>query len=94
MTVSPTGIFHIKKYIFSFQSEGRALLKHLHMTLLPANLVPLFATSFCLLKTGPFPGLLRSSSPSGSLRIPILLVFQWIYPASSEYDRSNTIFSF
>jgi hypothetical protein len=52
-----------------------------------------FAASFCSFKNCPFPGLLRSSSPSDSLRIPILPVFQCIYPASSDYDLSSAIFS-
>ena len=36
----------------------------------PPNLPPCFAAFSYFLPNGPLPGLLRSSSPSGSLRIP------------------------
>ena len=39
------------------------------------NLAPCFAAFYCFLQNGPFPGLLWSFSPSGSLRIQIQYLF-------------------
>ena len=41
----------------------------------PLNLAPYFASFYCFLQNGSFPGLHWSSSPSGFIRIPIQCLF-------------------
>ena len=50
----------------------------------PLTFTVCLATFFCF-QNSPFPGLLQSSSPFGSLWIPIgCFIFQWIHPAASR----------
>jgi hypothetical protein len=54
--------------------EIYGIFKHLHLTLVarqPLNFASCFAAFFWFLQNGLFPGLLRSSFHSGSLRIPV-----------------------
>ena len=62
----------------------------------PLNLTQRFAAFSCCLQNRPFPGLLRSSSPSGPLRIPVqCLFFHGLIPLPqrvtdrSQFSRSN-----
>ena len=58
----------------SFRSVCEALPSD-PVVLQPLNLAPCFAVFSCFLQNGPFSGFPQSSSPSGSLRIPIRCLF-------------------
>jgi hypothetical protein len=71
-------------------------MKHLHLTLLPANLLTslhVLPHSPVFFKTVLFQGLLRCSSPPGALRIAMqcFSCFRWIYFPSSERAKDRML---